>query len=242
MNTGDRRILGITLARGGSKRVPSKNIRPLAGAPLIAHTIREAQKSKYLTDYIVSTDDEQIRSVSQGLGATVPFLRPQNLSSDVATSVSALQHAVKWMEKTHSCRYEFIVEVMATNPLKTAHDIDSCIEVLIESHADSAIAVHEVGDAHPARVKRLEDGLIRDFCVPEPIEARRQDLLPKAYIRSGSVYAVTREELMVHGRRYGSDNSRAYLLPESRALNIDSERDFMLAEVIIASHEEGAGR
>ena len=114
--------------------------------------------------------------------------------------------------------------------------------MLIESHADSAIAVHEVGDAHPARVKRLEEGLIRDFCVTEPIEARRQDLLPKAYIRSGSVYAVTREELMVHGRRYGSDNSRAYLLPESRALNIDSERDFMLAEAIIASHEEGAGR
>ena len=123
---------------------------------------------------------------------------------------------------------------MATNPLKTVVDIDGCVELLLDSKADSAIAVHEVGDAHPARVKMVENGLIRDFCVQEPIEARRQDLLPKAFIRSGSVYALTREELMVHGRRYGSENSRAYFLPASRAINIDSEWDFILAEAILA--------
>ena len=228
------RILGITLARGGSKRVPSKNIRELAGIPLIGHTIREARKSHVVTDYIISTDDQKIRDVAREFGASVPFLRPKSLSGDSATSVSALQHAVRWMEEANGLEYDVVVEIMATNPLKTVVDIDGCVELLLDSKADSAIAVHEVGDAHPARVKMVENGLIRDFCVPEPIEARRQDLLPKAFIRSGSVYALTREELMVHGRRYGSENSRAYFLPASRAINIDSEWDFILAEAILA--------
>ena len=91
------RILGITLARGGSKRVPSKNIRELAGIPLIGHTIREARKSHVVTDYIISTDDQKIRDVAREFGASVPFLRPKSLSGDSATSVSALQHAVRWM-------------------------------------------------------------------------------------------------------------------------------------------------
>jgi len=92
------RILGLTLARGGSKSVPRKNIKPIAGLPLIGYTIAEALKSKFITRYIVSTDDEEIRQVAIECGADAPFLRPSEFSTDEASSVSAMQHAVDWVE------------------------------------------------------------------------------------------------------------------------------------------------
>ena len=93
------RILGLTLARGGSKSVPRKNIKKIAGIPLIGYTIVEALKSNFITRYIVSTDDEEIRKVAIECGADAPFLRPNEFSTDEASSVSAMQHAVDWIEK-----------------------------------------------------------------------------------------------------------------------------------------------
>lgn len=233
MSTDHLRILGITLARSGSKRVQGKNTREILGKPLIQFTIDEAMKSTLLHDYIVSTDDAAIQKLVQNLGADAPFLRPRTLATDSATSVSALQHAVRWMEESKGVKYDFIVELMATNPLKTVEDIDACIRLLQESGADSVIAVHEVGDAHPARVKKIEDGRLVNFCVEEVLESRRQDLEPKAYIRSGSIYALSRKELMENGRRYGSDFSLPYILPGEKAVNIDNEIDFIVADAIM---------
>lgn len=225
--------LGITLARSGSKRVQGKNTREILGKPLIQFTIDEAMKSSLLRDYIVSTDSAAIRKLVQNLGADAPFLRPKSLATDVATSVSALQHAVRWMEEHRGVRYDFIVELMVTNPLKTVEDIDACIGLLQDSGADSVIAVHEVGDAHPARVKKIEDGRLVDFCIGEVLESRRQDLEPKAYIRSGSIYALSRKELMENGRRYGSNFSLPYILTSEKAINIDNELDLIAAEAIL---------
>lgn len=227
------RILGITLARGGSKSVPYKNIKPILGVPLIAYTIAEALKSDLLTRYIVSTDDENIREVALKYGAEVPFLRPSNIASDTASSVSALQHAVNWIEKQEGLEYDFIVELMCTNPLKNVRDLDGMIERLVSSGADSVIAIHKLEDHHPIRIKKIVDDKIVDFCLPEVAEMRRQDLKPDAYIRSGSIYALTRDHLMLEGRRYGSENSRPYILPPERAVNVDTEIDFLMAEKMI---------
>ena len=227
------RILGITLARGGSKSVPYKNIKPILGVPLIAYTIAEALKSDLLTRYIVSTDDENIREVALNYGAEVPFLRPSNIASDTASSVSALQHAVNWIEKQEGLEYDFIVELMCTNPLKNVQDLDGMIEKLVSSGADSVIAIHKLEDHHPIRIKKIVDDKIVDFCLPEVAEMRRQDLKPDAYIRSGSIYALTRDHLMLEGRRYGSENSRPYILPPERAVNVDTEIDFLMAEKMI---------
>ena len=227
------RILGLTLARGGSKSVPRKNIKLIAGVPLIAHTISEALKSKLITRYIVSTDDEEIQQVAIQCGAEAPFLRPSEFSSDNASSVSAMQHAVDWVEKQEGVKYDYIVELMCTNPLKTVEDIDASIEKLISTKADSVIAVHQLEDHHPARIKKIIDDKITDFCIPEIPESRRQDLKPEAYIRSGSIYALKRDYLMVEGKRYGSDNSRPYILPQERAVNIDTEIDFIIAELML---------
>jgi CMP-N-acetylneuraminic acid synthetase len=227
------KILGLTLARGGSKSVPRKNIRPINGMPLIAYTIGEALRSRFLTRFIVSTDDAEIQEVAIRYGAEAPFIRPAEFSTDTASSVSAMQHAVTWAENQEGVRYDYVIEMMCTNPMKTVEDIDACIGKLVSTGADSVIAVHRLEDHHPVRVKKIVDDRIVDFCLPETPETRRQDLQPHAYIRSGSIYALKRDHLMVEGRRYGSLESRAYILPEERAVNVDTELDFLIAEHLL---------
>ena len=227
------RVLGITLARGGSKSVPMKNIRPILDVPLIAYTIAEALRSRWITRYIVSTDDKRIRQVALEYGADVPFLRPTEFATDTASSVAALQHAVSWVEGEEREPYDYVIELMCTNPLKNVEDIDAALEKLITTGADSVIAVHKLEDHHPIRIKKIVDDRIVDFCLPEVPESRRQDLKPDAYIRSGSIYTMRRDHLMIEGRRYGTENSRPHVLPPDRAVNIDSEIDFLVAEMLL---------
>ncbi len=236
-NDSELRILGLTLARGGSKSVPKKNIKKIEGMPLIGYTIVEALKSQYLTRYIVSTDDEDIQKIVIKLGAEAPFLRPSEYSTDEASSVSAMQHAVKWVEQQEGVKYDYVVELMCTNPLKTVEDIDLSIEKLISTNSDSVIAVHKLEDHHPIRIKKIINDKIIDFCLPESPETRRQDLKPDAFIRSGSIYALKRDHLMIDNSRYGSEKSRPYILPAERAINVDTEIDFMIAEVLIKKKE-----
>ena len=115
-------ILGITLARGGSKGVKNKNIKLLNKKPLIYYTINEALKSKLISNYIVSTDSKEIKKISEKYGANVPFLRPKELSTDTSSSSDALKHAVNFMEKMNKTKYDFIIEIMATNPLKNFNE------------------------------------------------------------------------------------------------------------------------
>jgi CMP-N,N'-diacetyllegionaminic acid synthase len=227
------KVLGVTLARSGSKGVPGKNIRPINGRPLIAYTIEEALKSKLISDYIISTDSEQIAQVSRELGAEVPFLRPTHLAQDDSPSADALIHAVKAMEDLRGFKYDYVIELMVTNPFKTFRDIDKAVEMLSTSGADSVIAVKRVYDGHPARIKKIIDGKLQDFCVPEILESRRQDLSPPAYIRCGAIYALSRNEIIENGRRYGSDFSLAFELENPKSINIDDEFDLALAELIL---------
>lgn len=229
-------VLGITLARGGSKGVYKKNIIKINGVHLIGYTIREALKSKFLTDYIVSTDDSEIAEVAELYGGKVPFLRPAELSNDTASSVSALQHAVAWAEQNYGKKYDIIVELMATNPLKDVSDIDNCIDLMKKNRLDSVIAVHRLFDHHPARIKKIVNGYIEDFCVQEIPESRRQELLPEAYVRSGAIYVLNRDYLMNMGRRYGSKLSMPYILPEWKAINIDGEEDLLVAEYLVKKY------
>jgi CMP-N-acetylneuraminic acid synthetase len=226
------RILGITLARGGSKSVPQKNIRPVLGTPLIAYTIAEAKRSQFISRYIVSTDSEEIKQVAKQYGAEVPFMRPDFLSTDTATSADAIKHAVAWVEEEEGQKYDYIVELMCTNPLKTVEDIDAAIRKLIDTGADSVIGMNQLEDHHPARIKKIVDDRIFDFCVPET-SSRRQDLKPEAYIRNGSIYALTREVLMDRGKRFGTKNSRPHIMSEEHSVNVDTPLDFLIAEILL---------
>jgi CMP-N-acetylneuraminic acid synthetase len=226
-------VLGITLARAGSKGVPGKHLRKLAGKPLIDYTLQIIPNIELIDNYVVSTNCPEIQSHVQDLGFEAPFLRPERFSTDTASSVSALQHAVTFMEDKLGQTFSYIVEIMATNPFKDSNDVNFCISRLISEKLDAVIAVHRIFDHHPSRVKKIVDGMLVDFCVGEISESRRQDLSPAAYVRSGAIYALSRAMVMDYGLRYGTERCAAYVLPSPRTINIDSEEDFLLADMFL---------
>ena len=226
------KVLAVTLARGGSKGIPRKNLANLAGRPLIDYTIDEAKKSSLIDRYIVSTDDLLIKDHVQKKGVDTPFVRPKNLSDDKATSVAALKHALLFCENEDGCKYDYVIELMCTNPFKKVKDIDNCIEIITSRKVDSVIGVAKLDDHHPARIKKIENGYIQDFAVPE-ISSRRQDLKPDAYIRNGSIYALDRNRLIENKHRFGGSNSRPHIMPPERGINIDSHLDLALCELLI---------
>ena len=172
------------------------------------------------------------------LGASVPFLRPKKYATDNASSVSALKHAVLWMEKKNKIKYDFVIELMCTNPLKKKKDIDGIIKKIIKTKAESVIAVNKLEDHHPRRIKKIVKDKIVDFCLKEKSESRRQDLKPEAYIRSGSIYAMKRDFLVKKNKRYGGKNSRPYILDPKRSINIDSYIDFLVAKIILKNEQK----
>jgi len=226
-------VLGITLARAGSKGVPGKHLRKLAGKPLINYTLEIVPSIESIDNYIVSTNSLEIQSHVQEMGFEAPFLRPEEFSTDTASSVSALQHAITFMEDRLGKKFSYVVELMATNPFKDSIDVNQCINKLISERLDAVIAVHQIYDHHPARVKKIVDGMLVDFCVAEPSESRRQDLSPAAFVRSGAIYALTRAMIMDRGLRYGTEKCAGYVLPDSKSINIDSEEDFLMAEIVL---------
>ncbi len=224
--------LGVTLARGGSKSIPKKNIADVAGKPLLAYTIEAAKRSKYIDKYIVNTDCEDIASIANKYGAIVQFGRPDELSHDAASSGDTLKYVVERFENETNIKVDLVIELMATNPLKTEEDIDACVSMLIAKSADSVVAMGRLYDHHPSRIKYLDqNGVISDF-YPEIPESRRQDLFPEAYIRAGSIYAMTRNQI-ASSIRYGGSKSFGYILPDERFINIDEQRDLLIAQQII---------
>ena len=229
----DVRVLGVTLARGGSKGVPGKNIRLVLGKPLLAYTVEEALISRRINRYIVSTDSLEIATIAREWGAEC-IERPPELASDTTPSLDALRHAVFETEKQEGIPYDIVVELRATNPLKTVDDIDGAIEKLIDTRADSVIGVAVLEDHHPARIKRLVDDRIVDFVMPEPRDGQRQLLRPEAYIRNGSIYAVRRDLIMNGaGQLFNHKNSRPWVMPADKSINVDTELDFLLVEALL---------
>ena len=230
----NKNVLAITLARGGSKSIYKKNIALLKNKPLIGYTINAALDSKYIDEYIISTDDKEIADVAENLGATIPFLRPENLSSDTASSADALIHAVNAYEEITKKKYDYIIELMCTNPFKSGEMIDDIISTLdTNEKADAVITVERLLDHHPARIKKIENGYIRDFCVEEELESRRQDLKPEAYIRNGNIYALRRDLLMIQKARYGTNFCIPYYKEDVPSANIDKPSDFYKAESLL---------
>ena len=216
-------VLAITLARGGSKGVPRKNIADINGKPLLQYTTDEVKRSKYIDNYIVSTDDVDIENICKKLDVTY-FQRKE--ANDTQTSAEALWEVQRVMDK-----YDYIIDVMCTNPLKTVEDIDGVIEKLDETGADSVVSVARIWDNHPSRVKYIEGDRLIDF-YPEIPESRRQDLTPPAYVRNGSIYAMTFEQLKIKQSRLGKD-TRPYIMPQHRTINIDEPIDLKVAELMI---------
>lgn len=229
------RILGIIPARGGSKGVPRKNIKLLGDKPLIAYTIEAALQSQ-LTKVIVSTDDEEIAEVSRQYGAEVPFMRPADLASDTASSISMIQHALKTMESIEGICFDGIMLLQPTTPFRLSKDIEDAISIWKEKGSDSVISVVDVGGTHPARMKYLHDGYLIDppFC--EAREGQNRQELEPMFIRNGAIY-LTKREVILKGSFKGK-TCAAHIMSDERSVNIDTLFDFEYAEWLYSKQEK----
>lgn len=225
------KVLAVIPARGGSKGVPYKNIRPLAGRPLLAYTADAALKAQLLQRVILSTDDPRIAEVGKACGLEAPFLRPPELATDTAKSLPVIQHALLWAEQNDNCTYEAVMMLQPTTPFRRAQDIDLAIKKLTTTGADSVISVVEVGPFHPARMKYLKDDRLIDPPFGEAYENQPRQELPPMYIRSGDIYLTQRQTLMANS--FKGKDCRALIIDPLRAVNIDSLLDFTYAEFLL---------
>lgn len=226
------RVLGIIPARGGSKGIPRKNVRLLAGRPLLQYTAEAALAARGLFRVILSTEDEEIAAVGRQCGIEVPFLRPPELSRDDTPTLPVLQHAVAALEK-EGARFDAICLLQPTAPLRLSSDIDGCIDLLAESGADSVVTVLPVPHEHnPHWVYfRNEQGFLR-LSTGEDAPIPRRQLLPPAFHREGSVYVMRRDILMAQNSLYGTTVA-GFLIDPSCSVNIDTMEDWIEAERLL---------
>lgn len=223
-------IVGLIPARGGSKGLPGKNVRPLAGKPLIAWTIEAALKSGVLKRVIVSSDDSEISRIARQFGAEIPFQRPEVLSRDDTPALDVALHALDWLEANASLP-EVLLLLQPTSPLRTWEDIAAGVTLMENSGAPAVIGVCET-KAHPWQVlKAGTDGGLESYLPNQLQSARRQDL-PSAYQINGALY-LNRCDSLRKDRMFVPLGARPYVMPCERSIDIDTALDFFLAETLM---------
>jgi CMP-N,N'-diacetyllegionaminic acid synthase len=225
-------VLGVIHARGGSKRIPLKNIKPLAGRPLISYMVEAAMESRLLDRLIVSTDHPEIARIAREYGAEVPFMRPADLAEDVASEL-VTQHAVRFVE-AQGYPVRIVLTMQPTTPFCTAEDIDACIAKMLESDLDTVFTACEVHE-RPEWMYRREDAS-EDRVVPFTGRLVKGDAgisqkLPKLFIPNGAVWATRRSVLMEHGLITGP-RAGIVVMSRERSVDIDEPIDFITAEVM----------
>lgn len=227
---GSSYVFGVIPARGGSKGLPGKNLLRLGRFSLIGHAVASARESKLLSRTIVSTEDAEIAEEARRHGAEVPFIRPAELATDEAGMVPVLQHAVRWLEDSEGIRPDFIVTLQPTSPFRTGADIDETVQKLIDTRADSAQTLTEPV-YHPYFMKTMEGDRTVPLFPGSYKVVRRQDA-PTVYQPASSVYVTSYRVLMEEGKALGADN-RGIVRGFEASVNIDTEWDFKMAELII---------
>jgi CMP-N-acetylneuraminic acid synthetase len=224
-------VFAVIPARGGSKRLPRKNLLRLGPLSLLGHAVASAREATTLSRFIVSTDSVEIVDEARRHGAEPPFLRPAELATDEPTNMPVLQHAVRWLEAAEGIRADVVVTLQPTSPFRTGADIDRVVRKLLEANSDSAQSLKSAS-YHPFFMSTLDgDRAIPLFPDWQKRPRRRRDAT-EAYQPSGAVYATRYDVLMKHGRITGDDN-RAVVLGFEASISIDTEWDFKLAELIL---------
>jgi CMP-N,N'-diacetyllegionaminic acid synthase len=211
----------------------------VAGKPLLAYTAEAALGAKKLNRIVLSTDDPEIAAVGRDCGLEVPFPRPAELAKDDTPTVPVLQDVVRRLEASGD-RYDAILLLQPTNPLRTSDDIDGSIELLEKSDADSVISFSDVGEKHPARMKYIDEtGRVTDPPFMEAFEGQPRQQLKKMYLRDGSVY-LTRRDVLMNDNSLKGKICLAWLIPEERSRNVDSHFDLFLIEQMLRYPGAGA--
>lgn len=226
-------FLAIIPARGGSKGLPGKNIKELCGKPLIAWSIERGLSSKYVDEVVVSTDYQNIADIAKEYGASVPFLRPDFLASDTATSFDAVEHTINFYRNELGKEFDYIVLLEPTSPLREEHDIDSMIEKIIQNEDtfDSIVSIGEVHE-HPSIMKKIVNrDSLDSYCKELEMHSRRQDA-SSAYFPYGVAYIVKKDTLLDEKTFYTKRNTY-FEIQRYQCYEIDDIYDFLSIENIM---------
>jgi CMP-N-acetylneuraminic acid synthetase len=227
-----QKLLAVIPARAGSKRLPSKNIRPMAGKPLIWWSISESLKSKYVDEVLVSTDDSAIASMAEEYGACVPFIRPADLADDNSRSIDVVIHAIDEL-KDKGSEFEYVVLLQPTSPLRTARHIDEAVTLYLEKQASAVVSVTEL--EHPVEwAGVVPDDLSMDDFLKNKSNRRSQDF-PIRYRMNGAIYLISIAELRRGLSFLPETGCYAYKMERESSIDIDDILDFQIAEFFAQS-------
>ncbi len=219
-------LLAIIPARGGSKGIPRKNIKMLAGKPLIGWTIDVAKQVKNIDRVVVSTEDAEIASIASQLGADVPFLRPINLSDDATPSIAPVLYTLEQLVD-----YEWVMLLQPTSPLRSVTDIENLLALCKKHEAPAAVSVCEVSQ-HPSWMyQRSSAGYLHPL-VSEHLRIDNRQSLPPVYVLNGSIY-LARTEWLRKQQKFVSSDTLGYVMPPERSADIDTPFDWLWVEYLI---------
>ena len=225
-------ILGAIFARGGSKGVPRKNIKLLAGKPLIAYAIEVGLSIPQIDKLIVSTDDEEIAAISRKYGAEVPFIRPTELARDDSPEILSWQHAIRTVEEQFGYHVDVLVSIPATSPLRLTEDISQCIRTLVDSDADIVVTVKEAERNPYFNMLELDESGYAHLLMRERKNFSHRQKAPVVYDMTTVAYAA-RASYILNTSSILKGKVKAMVVPEERALDIDTELDFEIAEFLM---------
>lgn len=229
------RVLGIITARGGSKRLPGKNIKEFHGKPLLAWSVEVGQQAGVFDEFILSTDDAEIAEVGKRAGIEVPFMRPAELASDTSSSYDAVIHAVSWMKENKNYEPDWIVLLEPTAPGRQEEHIRDVVAVAEKNVADSIIGITEM-PGHFSFSKELKiDGesivsRVHDGVLMKDLIHRNQDV-PKSYYINSTVYAFKTKNLFDGNNSLWGDSTYGYVMDSKYAFDIDTQEDWLVAEI-----------
>lgn len=229
------KILGIIPARGGSKGVPGKNIKPLNGKPLIHYTTEVAQRVSLFDDLIVSSDSDEILEKAAETGVSFSK-RPGVLATDSANVVDAIIYEIHQAEVRSGEKYDYVVILQPTSPFREVYHVEEAIRKMIKSGANSLISVTLLDDLHPARMYNTDCNSELKSLFPQWEAVRRQDI-PPVYYRNGSIY-ITKIDALVQSMSIMCKPSVPYIMEKKYLVNIDDERDWIIAEAILAKNSK----
>ncbi len=219
----NKKVLALIPARGGSKGIKGKNIIELEGKPLISYSILAARESKYVDRTVVTTDSKEIADVSKMYGAEIPFMRPEELAGDRSTTLEAVLHALKLLEQ----KYDILVLLQPTSPLRTCQDIDAALETFIRNGCRALASVSEVHDS-PLLMRKVKDNgemeKLLENCYNSTI--RRQDM-PEIYRINGSIYINSIKN--INEKTSFNDNLIAFIMKKEHSVDIDDYSDLVVA-------------
>jgi CMP-N-acetylneuraminic acid synthetase len=225
------RVLAVVPARSGSKRLPGKNIAPLDGKPLLAHTIEQAHDAAVIDRTVVSTEDEQFRDIAREWGGEAPFLRPEELATDEATADQVVRHVLAELREQNE-RYEYVCMLLVTTPFREPADIDQAIRTLVDSDAESIVSTTPFDHPPMYAVDTDDDGYLFPYFGEEYLwKQTRSQEFPDLRQPNGAIFAATTDAFTRHESFY-TNRTLEYEMPPSRSLDIDEEFDLTVARAL----------